>query len=178
MLKKQIFIIKLYKVMKLLLERIYNNKKYCIGHLYDITSGKKKLICDTIEDTDRGLNDSMSSDYIKKLKVYAETAIPTGVYTINLNTISPKYGKKQFYIDTCKGCVPRLENVKGYEGILIHTGNTEKDSAGCLIVGENKVVGKVINSKITFEMLMKEYLNPCKKKGEKITIEIIRKYKA
>ena len=60
---------------------------------------------------------------------------------------------------------------------FIH-GNTEKDSAGCLIVGENKVVGKVINSKITFEKLMKEYLNPCKKKREKVTIEIVRKYKA
>lgn len=107
--------------MKLLLERIYNCKKYCIGHLYDITSGKKKFICDTIEDTDRGLSDSMSVDYIKKLKVYAETAIPTGVYNINLNTISPKYGSKQFYKDTCNGCVPRLEKVKGYEGILIHT---------------------------------------------------------
>ena len=163
--------------MKLLLERIYNCKKYCIGHLYDITSGKKKFICDTIEDTDRGLSDSMSVDYIKKLKVYAETAIPTGVYNINLNIVSPKYGSKQFYKDTCKGCVPRLENVKGYEGILVHCGNTEKDSAGCLIVGENKVVGKVINSKITFEKLMKEYLNPCKKKGEKVTLEIIRKYK-
>jgi hypothetical protein len=57
---------------------------------------------------------------------------------------------------------------------IIHT---EKDSAGCLIVGENKVVGKVINSKITFEKIMKEYLNPCKKKGEKVTLEITRKYK-
>lgn len=55
--------------------------------------------------------------------------------------------------------------------------NTEKDSAGCLLVGENKVVGKVINSKITFEKLMKEYLTPCKKNKEKVTIEIIRKYK-
>ena len=55
--------------------------------------------------------------------------------------------------------------------------NTEKDTAGCLIVGENKVVGKVINSKITFEKLMKNYFNPCKKRNEKITIEIIRKYK-
>lgn len=63
----------------------------------------------------------MSTEYIKKLKVYGETAIPTGTYNINLNTVSPKYGKKQFYIDTCKGCVPKLEKVKGYEGILIHT---------------------------------------------------------
>ena len=55
--------------------------------------------------------------------------------------------------------------------------NTHEDSEGCILVGENKVVGKVINSKITFEKLMKEYLNPCKKKGEKVTLEITRKYK-
>lgn len=106
--------------MKLLLERIYNCKKYCIGHLYDVTNGKKELICDTIEDTDRGLNDSMSADYIKKLKVYGETAIPCGTYNVNLNVVSPKFGKRQFYKDTCNGCLPRLEKVKGFEGILIH----------------------------------------------------------
>lgn len=134
MLKIQnIYNIKNYKVMKLLLERIYNCKTYCIGHLYDISKGKKEFICDTIEDTDRGLSDTMSVDYIKKLKVYGETAIPTGIYNINLNVVSPKYGGKQFYKDTCNGCVPRLEKVKGYEGILIHCGNTEKDTMGCLI---------------------------------------------
>lgn len=114
-----VFIVK--KVMKLLLERIYNCKNYCIGHLYDVTKGKKEYICDTIEDTDRGLNDSMSEDYIKKLKVYSKTAIPCGIYNLNLNTISPKFGKKQFYIDTCKGCLPRFEKVKGFTSILIHT---------------------------------------------------------
>ena len=57
---------------------------------------------------------------------------------------------------------------------IIHT---EKDSAGCILVGENKVVGKVINSKLTFEKLMKEYLNPCKKNNKKVTIEIKWKYK-
>ena len=122
--------------MKLLLERIYNNKKYCIGHLYDVTSGKKIFICDTIEDTDRGLDNSMSSDYIKKLKVYAKTAIPCGIFNIKLNVISPKFGSKQFYKDTCNGCLPRLENVNGFDSILIHCGNTEKDSARMLNCSE------------------------------------------
>ena len=173
--------------MKLLLERIYNCKKYCIGHLYDVTSGKKKFICDTIEDTDRGLSDSMSVDYIKKLKVYAETAIPTGVYNINLNIVSPKYGSKQFYKDICKGCVPRLENVKGYDGILIH-GNfmdkhltngdnaNENASCGCLIVGKNTIKGKVTDCRECFELLMNDYLVPSNNNNEEITIQITRKY--
>jgi hypothetical protein len=163
--------------MKLLLERIYNCKSYCIGHLYDVTNGKKNFICDTLEDTDRGLSDSMSADYIKKLKVYGKTAIPCGEYNVNLNIVSPKFSKKQFYMDVCNGQLPRLEKVKGFEGILIHVGNTHEDSEGCILVGENKVVGKVINSKLTFEKLMIEYFNPCKKNNKKITIEIKRKYK-
>lgn len=114
--------------MKLLLERIYNCKDYCIGHLYDATNGKKVFICDTLEDTDRGFNDSMGVDYIKKLKVYGKTAIPTGTYNVNLNVVSPKFSKKQFYMDVCKGCLPRLEKVKGFESILVHCGNTSADS--------------------------------------------------
>lgn len=106
--------------MKLLLERIYNCKNYCIGHLYDITKGNKVYICDTIEDTDRGFDDSMGEDYIKKLKVYGKTSIPTGVYNITMSVVSPKFSKKQFYMDLCKGFLPRFEKVKGFSGILIH----------------------------------------------------------
>jgi hypothetical protein len=63
--------------------------------------------------------------------------------------------------------LPRLLNVPGFDGILIHRGNTENDSSGCIIVGENKVVGKVINS-TGYELRLVELL-----KGEKeVTIEI------
>ena len=77
----------------------------------------------------------MSIEYIKKKKVYAKTAIPTGTYKIEM-TYSNKF----------KRILPLLVDVKGFSGIRIHRGNTEIDSSGCIIVGENKVKGKVINS--------------------------------
>ena len=67
--------------------------------------------------------------------------------------------------------MPRLLNIPGYDGVLIHTGNTQDDSSGCIIVGQNKVVGKVINSKLTFEKLY-PVLKQASDKGEKITITI------
>lgn len=59
--------------------------------------------------------------------------------------------------------------MKGFEGILIHAGNTEEDSAGCIILGENRVKGKVINSRATFE---KFYNTLIKSNSKEITITI------
>ena len=141
--------------MKLILERNWNKETYTIGKLYyiDEETNSKKYICDTLEDTDRRLTDNMDVEAIKKLKVYAKTAIPTGTYQITLNTVSPKYSKRKYYKQLCGGKVPRLLGVKGYDGVLIHIGNTADDTAGCILVGENKKVGKVINSTKTFEKL-------------------------
>lgn len=143
--------------MKLILERNWSKETYTIGKLYyiDEDTQSKRYICDTLEDTDRRLTDDMTIEAIKKLKVYAETAIPSGTYQITLNTISPKYSKRKYYKDLCGGKVPRLLNVKGYDGVLIHIGNTNKDTAGCILVGENKVKGRVINSTKAFEKLYK-----------------------
>ena len=94
-----------------------------------------KYFCDTLEDKDRGLSQSTPLSIIKSKKVPGQTAIPTGTYKVIVN-ISPKFGR----------ILPRLLDVPGFDGILIHRGNTDKDSSGCLLVGENKVVGKVINS--------------------------------
>lgn len=143
--------------MKLILERNYPKETYTIGKLYyiDETTNHKIPICETLEDADRRLTDDMTIEAIKKLKVYAETAIPSGTYQITLNTISPKYSKRKYYKDLCGGKVPRLLGVKGYDGVLIHIGNTNKDTAGCILVGENKVKGRVINSTKAFEKLYK-----------------------
>lgn len=151
--------------MKLLLDRFFKGPKYTVGHLY--IDGK--YFCDTIEDVDRGLLDSMSLAEIQSKKIPSETAIPRGTYKVTLDVVSPKYSKRDFYIKVCKGKVPRLLNVKGFEGILIHAGNTEEDSAGCIILGENKVKGKVINSRSTFE---KFYNTLIKSNSKEITITI------
>lgn len=144
-------------IMRLTLVRIANRPTYCIGKLY--IDGK--WFCDTIEDTDRGLCDDMSEKEILKRKVKGETAIPTGIYQV-LITYSPKY-KKQ---------MPLINNVKGYSGIRIHSGNTSKDTEGCLIVGKNKEVGKVLESRITYNALFKKLIQA----NSKIIIDIQRKY--
>lgn len=121
--------------MKLILERCYAKETYTIGKLYyiDEETQAKRYIADTLEDADRRLDSSMSEDAIKKLKVYANTAIPTGKYQITLNVVSPKYSKRQYYKLICDGKVPRLLGVKGFNGVLIHIGNTNKDTAGLYI---------------------------------------------
>ena len=130
-----------------------------------------KWFCNCLEDADRGLDDSMSEDMIRTLKKPSITAIPRGTYEITLDVVSPKYSKVQFYKDVCNGKVPRLKNVKGFDGILIHAGNTDKDSSGCLLVGQNKVKGQVVNSRETFKQLY-NLLQEGKSRGEKIIIKI------
>lgn len=142
--------------MKLELKRIARKNTYTIGRLF--VDGK--YFSDTIEDKDRLVKQTDSLDKIKKTKVYAETAIPTGTYKVIVNQ-SPKF----------KRLLPRLLDVPGFDGILIHRGNTANDSAGCIIVGENKVVGKVINS-TPYELKLTEILKKAQDKGESITINI------
>lgn len=143
--------------MKLILERCYAKDTYTIGKLYfiDEDTNHKIPICDTLEDTDRRLTDNMDEEQIKTLKVYANTAIPSGTYQISLNVVSPKYSKRQYYKLVCDGKVPRLLGVKGFNGVLIHIGNTNKDTEGCILVGYNKKKGMVINSKSAWEKLYK-----------------------
>lgn len=154
--------------MELRIDRKYKKQSYTISNLY--IDGK--WFCNVLEDADRGLDDSMSEDMIKILKKPSITAIPRGTYEITLDVVSPKYSKVQFYKDVCNGKVPRLKNVKGFDGILIHAGNTDKDSSGCLLVGVNKIKGQVVNSKETFKALYK-FLQDGKSRGEKIIIKIL-----
>lgn len=153
--------------MELLIDRKWKKQSYTISNLY--INGE--WFCNCLEDADRGLDNSMSEDMIRTLKKPSITAIPRGTYEITLDVVSPKYSRVQFYKDVCNGKVPRLKNVKGFDGILIHAGNTDKDSSGCLLVGQNKVKGQVVNSKETFKQLYK-LLQDGKSRGEKIVIKI------
>ncbi|EFC71557.1 DUF5675 family protein [Prevotella sp. oral taxon 299] len=142
--------------MEIRINRIARKERYTIGNMYvDDT-----YFCDTLEDADRGLVDTMEIDEILENKLKGITAIPTGKYDVIL-TFSPRF----------KRVLPLLLNVKGFEGIRIHAGNTAEDTEGCLLVGENKEKGKVINSRVTFEKLMSVLLR-CEKKKEKVTITI------
>lgn len=154
--------------MKLLVERKWKKEGYTIGKLYvdDV------FFCNTLEDKDRGLTSSTSLATIQKIKVKGETAIPTGTYNVRMDIVSPKYSKSSWYIQNCNGSrMPRLENVPGYEGVLIHPGNKVSETEGCLLVGKNDVVGMVTKSKDYFLQLYKK-LYAAYKKGERITITI------
>lgn len=141
--------------MKLLLKRIALRETYTIGKLYV----DNHLFCDTCEDRVR--------DIEREGKVYGKTAIPYGTYKVTLGVQSPKYSQRASY-DWCKGYLPRLLNVPHFDGILIHAGNTAEDSAGCILVGENKVVGKVINSMAT----LKRLYGILREAGDDITLTI------
>ena len=144
--------------MELLLKRIARRETSTIGHLY--IDGK--YFCDTIEDKDRGITQSMPQAVIRATKRKGVTAIPTGRYRITMDIRSPKFSQKRYERNYgfCDGYLPRLINVPGYEGVLIHIGNTAKDTDGCILVGKNTKVGKVLESRVTFvklyEMIRKE----------------------
>lgn len=137
--------------MKLKLMRIYKGEDYTIGKLY--INGE--YFCDTIEDCDRGLTQDMPLEEIKKIKVAGKTAIPIGTYKISLVVKSPKFSNFTKYpaYKFCDGYLPRLVNVPGFEGVLIHIGNDDEDTDGCILVGENTAKGKVLNSTSTFRKL-------------------------
>lgn len=159
--------------MKLKLRRIFKGDKYTIGKLYrqDPANGQWVWVADTIEDKDRGLDQSMTEANIAAIKVKHQTAIPTGKYEIDMTTVSGTFSKKQLYKEFCGGKVPRLKYVKGFSGILIHSGTDQDSSSGCIIVGENKIKGKVINSWATFKRVY-AILKRAHNNGEKITLEV------
>ena len=142
--------------MNIILNRIAKRAKYTIGKLYI----NDQYFCDTLEDTDRGLTQSMTEQQIGSKKVYGETAIPTGTYRIIIS-----------YSNKFKKQMPLLLNVPGFAGIRIHSGNTEKDSLGCILVGKNKAVGKVLESRDTYSKLFSILQEANKKETIKITIK-------
>ena len=153
--------------LELLLDRKYKKETYTIGNLY--VDGE--WFCNTLEDKDRGLSQTMPLEEIKETKVYGETAIPTGRYEVRMDIVSPKYSGVKWYKDNFGGRMPRLENVKGFSGILIHSGNTALDSNGCILVGLNKAKGKVLDSRATFQKLWK-VLEQARKAGKTIYLTV------
>lgn len=153
--------------MNIELRRIAKKATYTIGRLYV----DNVYECDTIEDRDRGLTSDMSVEQIRKIKVASQTAIPSGKYKVTINVVSPKFSQKAYYKKACGGKVPRLLDVKGFDGILIHTGRDENSSAGCIIVGRNTVVGKVTDSTTCWERLYRK-LQLAHAAGEQLWITI------
>lgn len=144
--------------MKLLLKRKFKGETYTVGDLF--IDGE--FFCNTIEDRVRILpllcpDTPQGIGCRCKEKVYAETAIPYGTYKVTMQQ-SPKF----------KRVLPYLHDVPHFLGILIHSGTTEADSAGCIIVGKNTIKGKVTESRVTSDRL-----NEILSREKNITIEIV-----
>ena len=141
--------------MKLTVKRVTLKPTYTIGKIY--IDGV--YFCDTLEDQNRDHNKDGDLNDIGEGKVYGDTAIPFGTYKMILS-YSPKF----------KRILPRLLNVPHFEGVLIHRGNTAKDTHGCILVGKNTEVGKVTSSTVWEEKLVKLL----KDSGQKeFTVEIV-----
>jgi hypothetical protein len=147
--------------MELILERIAKRKAYTIGRLSirqqvddEYLAGyENKYFCDTLEPTWR---DYEHGAY----KVKGRSAIPEGSYAVVIS-YSPKF----------KQWLPILLGVPKFEGIRIHAGNTAKDTEGCILVGQNREVGKVLDSrKWLYEL--KQKIVEAKDRGEAVWITI------
>jgi hypothetical protein len=138
--------------MKILLQRIALRENYTIGKL----SVNDKYLCDTLEDCVRPNAQGAG-------KIAGQTAIPAGIYPVDY-TYSYRF----------KTYLPELKNVPNFTAIRIHAGNTDKDTQGCVLVGENKIKGQVINSRSTLAKLL-AILEPAYRVCEAINIEIKEK---
>lgn len=146
--------------MKLRLVRKYLKETYTVGKLYYYNENSKEWVyfCDTLEDKVRDLNKDGDLNDSGEGKVYGKTAIPYGTYRVDI-TLSPKF---QRYL-------PLLIDVEHFKYIRIHAGNSIKDTDGCILVGENKVKGGLVNSLRTLDNLM-DMLNKSTDKYHSIEI--------
>jgi hypothetical protein len=147
--------------MELILKRIAKRKTYTIGRLYIreqvmdeyLPGYEDRYFCDTLEPTWR---DYEHGAY----KVKGRSAIPEGRYAVVIS-YSPRF----------KQWLPILLGVPKFEGIRIHAGNTAKDTEGCILVGKNKLVGQVVDSRIWLHRL-KQKIVEAKGRGEAVWITV------
>ena len=141
--------------MKLLLKRIYFGDTYTVGQLYEVTDYGQSPLCYVLEDKFR----EVEGQDVKVWKEQNKTAIPKGVYDVRI-TFSNRFQSK----------LPLLDNVPSFTGVRIHSGNSSKDTEGCLLVGmtwdgQSDWVG---SSKTAMSLVM-----PLIEKATGCTIEIV-----
>jgi hypothetical protein len=144
-------------MVNLRIERKFFADTYTIGKLFL----NEEYFCDTLEDRNRDLNKDGDLLDPGEEKVYAMTAIPYGRYRVILSW-SPKF----------KRILPEILNVNHFSSIRIHSGNRAEDSAGCILVGENKVKGGLINSRAT-EIKLVVLLKAYSERNDVIYINIV-----
>lgn len=124
--------------MEIRIDRAWKKPGYTISRVFidGVRLGDGKEWCSALEDTDRGLTSDMSVRDILDKKVYGQTAIPSGRYKIGMS-YSPRFRKM----------MPEVYAVKGFQGVRLHSGNSAKDTEGCILFGVNDKVGVVSNSR-------------------------------
>ena len=145
------------KEMIIRVDRKWKKADYTIGRVY--IDGI--FFSNSLEDTDRGLDDSMTVEEIQSKKIYGKTAIPTGRYEV-IYTYSPRFRRH----------LPRLQNVKGFIGILIHPLNKPEETEGCIGVGLNSIKGMLTNSR-WYSGALNKRVDKAIRMGKKVFIEIV-----
>ena len=149
--------------MKLEVIRFNKGEDSTNGILFD-TTNERKFLCYTLEDESR------------KKKVYGETCIPEGKYRINFRAeggYHAKYSKR--FADIHMGML-EVCDVPNFKYILIHCGNTDEDTAGCLLVGDTqennniKKNGFIGRSTAAYTRIYPDIADALSR-GEEVTIE-------
>lgn len=141
--------------MTIRIDRKWKKAEYTISKVYINGS---YLGCNALEDTDRGLLQSMQITELQRRKVKGKTAIPRGYYDIRV-TYSPKYKRN----------MPLVVDVPAFSGVRLHSGNSAKDTEGCILFGKNDKVGWISDSRYWTDKIYR-LIDAALKKGEKVTL--------
>lgn len=143
--------------MELTVQRKYYKQKYTIGKL--LIDGE--YVCDTLEPPCFKTTEFMNVTFIKKAKLNGFRAIPAGHYKIALEP-SKRFGK----------LLPHILDVKGFSGVLIHSGNFPSDTSGCILPGWNRRKGMVCSSLSAMSIIMNRIKNAIKH-GQNVYINVV-----
>ena len=143
--------------MKLVLKRLQNYPDYSIGVLY----------------IDGVLHSFVMEDEKRLLKVHSETRIPAGEYPLKLNTTGGMNKTYQKKFPEHIGMI-EITKIPNFSGVYIHIGNSDKDTAGCPLIGFSTVIG--VNYITQSTNAYKSFYNRVAselKKGNSVTLTVI-----